>query len=316
MKKLLSLTSITLLAAISSAQQGYALRKTDIRAAYLHLAGDHLSTGAGTSLTAPHVWYNLDSNAPLKPAGWNFTNPLAPGWLDDSEVAFFSSRYGDTPSAQTRLSKRDTRYWWVNVANLSDDDFAQLDVALLQVTTPNLTVSPSDREKLRRFVDKGGVLWIDYTYGSLEQTQGGPISVRSIPTTNTNVRWDPQSPILRYPNTLSSNEIGFVATGPTYTAQPVNPLGFMVPDVSATSVGDFMNSILAGADGVGDFGKNKFVTATDAASIPTSMIARVGDGYLISTSRGLSEAINRVGTNVNRGFYAYDPGIQTAREMR
>lgn len=316
MKKLLSLTSLALFAAATYAQQGYALRKTDIRAAYLHLNGDHAQTGAGASETAPHVWYNLDSNASLKPAGWNFVNPLAPGWLDDSERPFFLARYGDTPVATTRVSKRDTRYWWLNVSELSDDDFAQLDVALLQVTTTNLTVNPSDREKLRRFVDKGGVLWIDYTYGSLEQTQGGPISVRATATGNTNVRWDPQTPILRYPNALTSNEIGLVATGPTYAIQPILTQGFMVPDVTGSGMGNLMNSILAGGGGVGDYGKNKFITATGGASVPTAMLARIGDGYLISTSRGLSEAINRVGNGVtspNRNYYAIDPGIQTAR---
>ena len=191
MKRILSIIFLAVTAAMAVAQQGHAFRKVDIRAAYLHLKGDHLQQPGNTSLTAPFVWFNLDYNTTVKPAGWNFYNPLAPGWLDASEVGFFAAQFPRTPVAQTPLNKRTVRYWWLNVSDLTDDDFAQLDVAILQVTTPDLTVAPSDREKLRRFVDKGGVLWVDYTYGNLNQTQGGPIA-----SEHTSHRFQPRFPKL------------------------------------------------------------------------------------------------------------------------
>ncbi len=89
MKRLLSIICLAVTAAMAVAQQGNAFRKVDIRAAYLHLNGDHQVGGLSGNLTGPFVWFNLDSNTSVKPAGWNFYNPLAPGWLDPSERPFF-----------------------------------------------------------------------------------------------------------------------------------------------------------------------------------------------------------------------------------
>lgn len=313
MKKLLSVLCFAAAAVLSVAQQGYAFRKVDIRAAYLHLNGDHQSTGASQSLTAPFVWFNLDSNTALKPAGWNFYNPLAPGWLDASETAFFSARYANTPAAGTALSKRTVRYWWLNVADLSDDDFAQLDVAVLQVTKGNLDVNPSDREKLRRFVDKGGVLWIDYTYGSLDQTQGGPLAFRTFAPAfpNSNTQWDAQNPLLRYPNTLTANEIQTIGHGVQYAIAPPNNIDLAFSDLTLEAAAGIEPLLYTSVGATGEFSKLKAVVS--AGGGPTIMSAKIGDGYMIVTSRGISEAINRVGTNQNREFYAADPGGQTAR---
>ncbi len=313
MKRLLSVICLAAAAVVAVAQQGYAFRKTDIRAAYLHLKGDHLATGPQTSLTGPFVWFNIDSNSSLKPSGWNFYNPLAPGWLDPSEQASFAARYANTPPAQTAVNKRSVRYWWSNVGDLSDDDFSKLDVALLQVTTPNLVLNPSDREKLRRFVDKGGVLWVDYSYGSMDQTGGGPVAHRLyVPgTPNSNVQWDAQSPLLRYPNTLTPSEIQVIATGPNYSVQPTNLTDMAFSDASLEGASAIAPLIYNSLDATGEFSILKTVAA--AGNGPTVMFAKIGDGYIVLTSRGLSEAVNRVGGNLNREFYAADPGGQTAR---
>lgn len=313
MKRLLSIISLAATTAIAVAQQGYASRNVDIRAAYLHLRGDHLPIAAQQSLTAPFVWFNLDSNRALKPAGWNFYNPLAAGWLDPSETAFFGSLYANTPAAQTAINKRSVRYWWLNVADMSDDDFSQLDVALLQVTTPNLVVNPSDREKLRRFVDKGGVLWVDYTYGSMDQTQGGPLAHRlySPGSPNTNIQWDGQSPLLRYPNTLTASEVQVIAAGPQFTNQPPNALDFAYSDLSIEGATSIEQLLFNSVGPTGEFSRLRAVT--NAGNGPTVMMAKIGDGYMVLTSRGLSEAMNRIGSNTNREFFAADPGGQTAR---
>ena len=313
MKRLLSVISLVLASAVAVAQQGYAFRKVDIRAAYLHLSGDHLATGPQQSLAGPFVWFNLDSNTALKPAGWNFYNPLAPGWLDASERPFFNARFANTPAAGTAVNKRSVRYWWTNVSDLTDDNFSQLDVALLQVTTPNLTVSPSDREKLRRFVDKGGVLWVDYSYGSLDQTQGGVLAHRVFATgsPDANVQWDAQNPILRYPNTMTSNEINVIAIGPDFTVQGTNSWSAAFSDLSLEGAAGLEPLLYTSVGAGGEFSKFRAITA--AGNGPTAMMAKIGDGYLVETLRGVSEAINRVGGNVNRGFYAVDPGGQTGR---
>lgn len=313
MKKLLSIICLVAATALSVAQQGNAFRKVDIRAAYLHLNGDHLATGVSQSLTAPFVWFNLDSNLSVKPAGWNFYNPLAPGWLDASERPFFAARYANTPPAQAPVNKRTVRYWWVNVSELTDNDFSQLDVAVLQVTTPNLSVNPSDREKLRRFVDKGGVLWIDYTYGWLDQSQGGPISHRvyvpGLPLTTSQA--DYTSPLLRYPSSLTTNEVGVITIGPQYTTQPTNLFNMASSDLStegALPVEPLMYNIVGNN---GEYGRLKFVTGAGTGLPPSTAYSKIGDGYMIITTRGVSEGLNRVGSNLNREYYAADPAGQT-----
>ena len=316
MKRLLSIIILAVTTAVAVAQQGNAFRTVNIRAAYLHLDRDHLPTGGlPKSRMAPFVWFNLDSNLSVKPAGWNFYNPLAPGWLDASERTFFDDRFFGTPAAQSPVNKRTARYWWLNVAELTDNDFAQLDVAILQVTTPNLSVSPADREKLRRFVDKGGILWIDYTYGWLDQSQGGPISHRvfipGLPVTVNQA--DYTNPLLRYPTTLTPNEVGVVAVGPQYSAanDPINNFSMASSDFSiegAVSVEPLMYNVVGNG---GQYGKLQFVTGAGTGLPPSTSYSKIGDGYMIISTRGLSEALNRVGSSTNREYYAADPAGQT-----
>ena len=301
------------IAGASAAQQSYAMRKTDIRAAYFHLNGDHLPVGPGYSATAPHVWFNVDSNVALKPAGWNVFNPLAAGVLTAQSATFFSSIYADTPGPGVEQTKRMAGYWWLDVAGLNDEEMGQLDVGLLQVTTPNLQVSPGDRERLRRFVDKGGVLWVDLAFGSFDQANGSvfPFRLTYPGTPNANPQWDLQSPLLRYPNTLTNNEIQTLAIGPTYGTEAIfrgniNPVDLSVE--GAASVAPLLNSIVGVT---GSFSHLKPVTA--AAGSPTAMYGRVGDGYVVVTSRGTSEMANRTSASTNRRFFAADPNGQLGR---
>ena len=301
------------IAGASLAQQSYAMRKTDIRAAYFHLNGDHLPVGLQYSATAPHVWFNVDSNFSLKPAGWNIYNPLAPGVLTTEAASFFSTIYADTPAVGTEQTKRMAGYWWVDVAGLTDEDMGLLDVGLLQVTTPNLQVRPGDRERLRRFVDKGGVLWIDLAFGSLDQANGSvfPFRMNYPGSPNANPQWDLQSPLLRYPNSLTNNEIQTLAIGPTYGTEPIFRGNIEPVDLSvegAASISPLLNSIVGVT---GSYSQLKPVTA--AAGSPTAMLGRVGDGYVVITSRGTSEMASRTSSSTNRRFFAADPTGQLGR---
>jgi hypothetical protein len=309
--KVISALALVASAAVSNAQSGFAFRKTDIKAVYLHLPGDHLSLGAGLSLAAPHVWFNLDNNSAVKPAGWNFVNPLAAGRLETDELPFFASRFTNTPAAGFATSKADVRYWWQNVRDLSDDDLGNIDVALIQVTTPNLPVAPSDREKIRRFVDKGGVLWVDLTYGFFNQTNGGPIPFfATIPgSPDSNLQWDPQSPLLNFPNNLTDQEIQSIGFGPTYSVQPINKRNLDQVNLGAegaNTIGNLVSSMLGFS---GEYGLLKPVVA--AAGLPSISVARIGDGYMVVSTRGLSEAINRVGNNLNREYFGVQPAVQS-----
>ncbi len=81
------------------------------------------------------VW-NILNNLPVKPQGWNFVNPL-PGLTGEIQ---------------------NPGYWTINLDELSQTELSQLDVIYVPPAfTAGLT--PLQRQKLRRFVDAGGVLW-------------------------------------------------------------------------------------------------------------------------------------------------------------
>ncbi|MDH7602659.1 MAG: DUF4159 domain-containing protein, partial [Armatimonadota bacterium] len=86
------------------------------------------------------IFYLLDMRTDLKPAGWSFDNPLAPG------------------GPATGLSKADPVYWQVDLS--ADPDLSRMHVLYLPAHG-TVKLTPQQREALRKFVDGGGVLWID-----------------------------------------------------------------------------------------------------------------------------------------------------------
>jgi hypothetical protein len=82
----------------------------------------------------------------LKPNGWSFYNPLP------------------KDSSSNDLM----RYWAVDISSITFTDIVQYDVLLLICDQNNVfQFDRTQREKLRKFVDGGGTLWIDYEGGTL-----------------------------------------------------------------------------------------------------------------------------------------------------
>lgn len=86
------------------------------------------------------IFYLLDMRTDLKPPGWSFDNPLAPG------------------GPATGLSRSDPVYWQVDLS--ADPDLSRMHVLYLPAHG-TVRLTPQQREALRKFVDGGGVLWID-----------------------------------------------------------------------------------------------------------------------------------------------------------
>ncbi len=96
--------------------------------------------GSGVWDSVGTLFFLLETNAQMKPAGWTFNNVMA------------------GVSASSGAGKSTVDYWKINLE--SADDLSGMDVLYLPATgTLNLTRASS--EKLRKFVDNGGVLWID-----------------------------------------------------------------------------------------------------------------------------------------------------------
>ena len=98
------------------------------------------------------LFYLLEQRSDLRPPGWSFENPLAPG------------------SASSGLGKNEAVYWVVDLA--ATRNLSRMHVLYLPANG-NVYLDDQDREKLRRFVDGGGVLWIDNV------DPGGPLDFKN-----------------------------------------------------------------------------------------------------------------------------------------
>ncbi|MCS6919502.1 MAG: DUF4159 domain-containing protein, partial [Fimbriimonadales bacterium] len=85
-----------------------------------------------------YTFYAMDRRTDVKPLGLVFRNPFA----------------------LAGTTRNQARYWLVDVSRLNDNQLARYQILLLSRTTWG-DMTPEIREKLRRFVDSGGVLWID-----------------------------------------------------------------------------------------------------------------------------------------------------------
>lgn len=85
-----------------------------------------------------YTFYAMDRRTDLKPLGLVFRNPYAPG--------------GTT--------RNQANYWLVDISRLNDNQLARYQILLISRTNWD-GMTAEIREKLRRFVDGGGVLWID-----------------------------------------------------------------------------------------------------------------------------------------------------------
>ena len=127
---------------------------------------------------------------------------------------------------------------------------ANYDVLLL-AAHGNASLKPSDREKLRRFVDRGGLLWIDLTgassinapFGtSIDLVNGMPVSFALSNTATGLGAWtDYMHPIFNYPYPMTWQNISLLSERTPPTRLKAADLG----DVGAgglTSIQQFLET--------------------------------------------------------------------------
>ena len=85
-----------------------------------------------------YTFYAMDRRTDLKPLGLSFRNPFAPAGTTRNQAA----------------------YWLVDVRRLNDNQLARYKILLISRTSWD-EMTAEIREKLRRFVDGGGTLWVD-----------------------------------------------------------------------------------------------------------------------------------------------------------
>jgi hypothetical protein len=266
--------------------QNYAQRSTQINAGILLIESQRTAPAAGlpngTPLNgAPHVWGNLDRDNSIRPASWTFVNPRANTSLTQTlRDRWNALTAGGAPALNTRLSKRTGAYWEVSLANSSDDVLADFDVLLLPVTA-GLQLNPLERERLRKFIDQGGILWVDI------QTSANYIDVAN-PTplpfalwqSNADLQANLSHPILSFPNSVTYEDLFWMQAGGSRLIRPVQlgNEGLMgMGRILGWIEGDSYRMQQIVGNGQGDY----------------ISVGQIGDGYLAVTTRGISQVLNR-----------------------
>jgi hypothetical protein len=304
-RPLVALAASVSLAAVSAAQpQSFASRSQTIRAGVVILDADKASASSHASSAAPFAWYNLDANRRIKPAGWNIVNPYAPSILTGlAQVTRWTAlnNTAQDPGEGTQLRKSTAPYWEVFLSQVSDEALASYDVLLV---APRFYVSlnPLERERLRKFVDGGGVLWVEaggLPVGGVDIVNGFPIGFSVGSFSNTVTQADYTQPLLSRPLALSAREVESVNAPRTFSAR-----GFVEPRVTGSLMGYYPE---LQQNPQNEYRRLQPVLL--ANGVLTAAIGRIGDGLIVYTSRGAALKLNQTlnSTTQNANFAGQPP---------
>lgn len=279
--RLLALVSVALAAVgVGAAPLNYSSRSITIRAGVLLI--DSQQTGGEPSNYNPYVWLNLDSNRQIKPGGWAFTNPRGATQVTPA-IAARSVALGQTALVTgANLNKRNAAYWEVRLSKATDAQMAEFDVLHLSAYG-YVALNPLERERLRRFMDKGGVLWVDLWNGTnLDPINGLPLPFeRNTANLGGSFSYDFSHPVLTFPLPVSEDSIYRMQSDFSSGLKPV----------------DFTNATIAAIQPIlsslePDYYKLYPVAADNLG--PFLSVGKVGDGYMVVTARGVARTLNRV----------------------
>lgn len=302
----------SLLAPAAMGQVNYAQKAIDIRAGVLLLDSQQV---AGTQANYdPYVWHNLDRNKAVKPSGWNFTNPLAPGSVTAaiaSRWSLLDTFYGGSafgPAIGERITKSNGAYWELRLATATNEQLSQFDVLLVSVQG-FVNINPDERGRLRKFVESGGVLWIDIAYSGapqLDLVNGFPLPF-TVASTSVGAGLDADwlHPLMTYPSTITPNNL--------LAMQSQSTLGVRAVDLAAVAHADIQEIQQPTDTAAGEYGRFYPVAADQLG--PFLSVGRIGDGFMVVTTRGLADTLNRTRRLVNGQDVgnAYEPNrISTA----
>lgn len=301
LRKTLSILLGMAAAASALSQLNYAQRNVSIRAGVLVIDSQQIGTGERANY-APYVWQMLDANRNVKPAGWSFYNPtaqtrytveIANRWL--AHNAFFG--HGGAPAVGDRITKRDAAYWEVVPSLASDAQLASFDVLFL-AAYGTVSLNPLEREALRKFLEAGGVLWVDVRNGvNLDAINGFPLPFFVGTGGGGPADGDFAHPLLSVPHTIGFDSLNLMQSENVLGLRPVDLIALGFPDVAP--IQGPVTSEFA-----------RFLTVASDANGPAVLVGQVGDGYMVVTSRGVGAALNRTqasGLVVNNAHRTYNP---------
>ena len=233
---------------------------------------------------APYVFYVLDQRPDVKPVGWRFVNPLAQSTVSTA----MSNRWTPAYKAGDSLNPSMAAYWEVALRDVSADDLQQFDVLYLHASSANYSSAflPADNEKLRRFVDGGGQLIVEY---------GGPANALSLfggatwnSANDANVTLVFTSAALLTQHPIVSQPY------PLWSVDPHYP--FLLGPANASVYGTIIG--VGNSDYANLFGAALYRTATTGAALatptgPAVSAAQLGAGQLIVSALDVGVTVSR-----------------------
>lgn len=281
--------------------QGFAKRSVEIKAGNLNLS-------AQSDPYTPHVWSNLDLDKRDKPAGWTFMNPAAPTRVTTTIANRWNAintRWGlpATLADGQRSNKRTGAYWDVFLNTMSDQSLSKFDILLLNASD-NLSLSSTERNKLRNYVDQGGILWVDVAPVVANPTDilnPGPVPFKPVVANfAAGIQVALGNPLLSQPNEIDRAELeNFFQNGGSYgwLGSGFAPLVGTEGILNATSA--FQSTL------VNESQRLRAVAGESGTNMRIAF-AKQGDGYVVMTTmiaNALNQPVGKTG-DANRGFYA------------
>jgi len=153
-RKNLIITIAVVILCVAFAQAVFAGAQTYVDKRHVINAGvlvPRIPGGGMAEPAAPYIFYILGLRDDLKPHGWTFVNPLA-----GADNAF----------------KNTAGYWKVLLDKTTVENLSKFDILYMSANTA-VGFPMADRDKLRRFVDGGGCLWVDNGGGMTFPTGSG-----------------------------------------------------------------------------------------------------------------------------------------------
>ncbi len=248
------LISVALTTGVFAAGQLYVDKQRTINAGVL------VPTRPNSTLAdpaAPFVFYIMGAREDAKPHAWNFVNPLAGG----------------------RDSFKNVKdYWLVSLPQTTFENLIKFDVLYLS-TTQLVNFRMADKDKLRRFVDGGGCLWVDGGAGMTFSSVLGDaffLPQMNFVSGGSGIPMLAQRlhPVVTNPFWLNQDEITILGQGPT-TINPGYDSGFgSMPDPNTLS------PVVLLSGGLG-------------AAKPTIATVEYGSGRIVVTSHFIGGMIER-----------------------
>jgi len=288
MKRISSFLMGAALVATAAAQpQPFANRVQTIRAGVLIVTRDRLPPELGKpanepTTAAPYAFFNLDSNTNIKPSGWSFVNPSAPSRLVGdvySRWSLISAQHGynNLPVEGAKVTKDMAAYWEVLLNATPDEQLANYDVLLL-APDYRLALLPPEREKLRRFVDRGGILIIDTS----------ALPVGNSPNSNAVDTFNPPPLAFKVKTEGNANITANFADPLLTTPYPINRLDVRKLTGQQVIVRSNANQF----PGYAEESKLLRPVVTVNNQYRTLAVGKIGDGFVVVSTRGMATFLN------------------------